>query len=106
MKKSELREKIFILSEKYNEKTKDCIESIKNEEEIEYQAIDMIIDYLLTQKIIELKDIKSNNKIQLINFNSLKNNEIAEINWYYTQLFYPGFYDSFEEFLEMCKVKL
>lgn len=106
MKKSELREKIFILSEKYNEETKDCIESIKNEEEIEYQAIDMIIDYLLTQKIIELKDIKSTNKIQLINFNSLKNNEIAEINWYYTQLFYPGFYDSFEEFLEMCKVKL
>ena len=106
MKESELREKIFILSEKYNEETKGSIESIKNEEEIEYQVIDMILDYMLTQKIIELKEIKSANKIQLINFNSLKNNEIAEINWYYTQLFYPGFYDSFEEFLDMCKINL
>ncbi len=106
MKESELREKIFILSEKYNEETKGSIESIKNEEQIEYQVIDMILDYMLTQKIIELNDIKSNNKIQLINFNSLINNEIAEINWYYTQLFYPGFYDSFEEFLDMCKVRL
>jgi hypothetical protein len=106
MKESELREKIFILSEKYNEETNDSIESIKNEEEIECQTIDMIVDYMLNQKIIELKDIKSTNKIQLINFNSLKNNDIADINWYYTQLFYPGFYDSFEEFLEMCKVKL
>ena len=78
MKESELREKIFILSEKYNEETKGSIESIKNEEEIEYQVIDMILDYMLTQKIIELKEIKSANKIQLINFNSLKNNEIAE----------------------------
>lgn len=106
MKESELREKIFILSEKYNEETKGSIESIENEEQIEYQVIDMILDYMLTQKIIELKEIKSANKIQLINFNSLINNEIAEINWYYTQLFYPGFYDSFEEFLDMCKVRL
>ena len=106
MKESELREKIFILSEKYNEETKGSIESIENEEQTEYQVIDMILDYMLTQKIIELKEIKSANKIQLINFNSLKNNEIAEINWYYTQLFYPGFYDSFEEFLDMCKVRL
>lgn len=105
MKESELREKIFILSEKYNEEN-ESIDSVINEEEIEYQAIDMILDYMLTKKIIELKDIKSNNKIQLINFNSLKNNKIAEINWYYTQLFYPGFYDSFEEFLDMCKVNL
>ncbi len=71
MKESELREKIFILSEKYNEE-KDSIEPIKNEEQIEYQIIDMILDYMLTQKIIELKEIKSANKIQLINFNSLK----------------------------------
>lgn len=58
MKESELREKIFILSEKYNEETKGSIESIKNEEQIEYQVIDVVSDCVLTKKIIELKEIK------------------------------------------------
>lgn len=66
----------------------------------------MILVYMLTKKIIELKEIKSTNKIHLINFNSLKNNEIDEINWCYTRLLYPGLYDNFEEFLDMCKVNL
>jgi len=65
------------------------------------------LDFAIEQGYIFENDTNEiNDKSKLLDLLSVNNPIICDLTWFYVSLFYPDYYESKDEFLEMCKVNL
>jgi hypothetical protein len=99
----QIKDEIVDLSAKFHLINENDLDSLKKVELIEMEIFELIIDFAFEQNIIKEKnDIEFNQRI--INRLSVENEVVFNLNWFYTKLFYPDFYENKEEFLEMIKL--
>ena len=99
----QVKDELVDLSIKFHLLNENDLDSLKEVELIEMEVFELIIDFAFEQNIIiEKNDIELNQGI--INRLSVENEVVLNLNWFYTNLFYPDFYENKDEFLEMIKL--
>ena len=99
----QVKDELVDLSIKFHLLNENDLDSLKEVELIEMEVFELIIDFAFEQNIIKEKnDIELNQGI--INRLSVENEVVLKLKWFYTNLFYPDFYENKDEFLEMIKL--
>ena len=103
----DLKNLINELSLDFIELEENDINDLKIVEEIEFEVQELILDFAIEQGYVSENDVNEiNNKSKLLDLLTVNNPIICDITWFYISRFYPDFYESKDEFLEMCKVNL
>jgi len=103
----DLKNLINELSLDFIELEENDINDLKKVEEIESEVQALILGFAIEKGYVSENDINEiNNKSKLLDLLTVNNPIICDITWFYISRFYPDFYESKEEFLEMCKVNL
>lgn len=103
----DLKNLINELSLDFIELEENDINDLKIVEEIEFEVQELILDFAIEQGYVSENDVNEiNNKSKLLDLLTVNNPIICDITWFYISRFFPDFYESKDEFLEMCKVNL
>ena len=102
----DLKNLINELSLDFSKREENDINDLKKVEEIESEVQELILDFAIEKGYVSENDIDEINKSKLLDLLTVNNPIICDITWFYISRFYPDFYESKDEFLEMCKVNL